>query len=231
MEKRKIRRCRVRISVYFAVLVACMLVLDSTGLAALALLCALLHEVGHLCVLFALNIPVEEISLRIFGTEIVVRENYRVGYGREILVSLAGPAANCLVALLGWAAACAGFYPRQMQLLAVFNLAVALFNLLPIGSLDGGRALECLLCMRLSCAAAQRVCDIVSAVALFPLAGAGVLALSATGYNVTLIVAAVYLLFFLIFKGRLIARPALATGHGAKRARRGGIGKFLRRRV
>lgn len=186
------------------------MVLDNTGLAVLALLCALLHELGHLLTIFLFKIPVDEISLQIFGASIRLKGDIRISYSQEILISLSGPAANLLAALITGLFLYAGFNTRIMELICVFNIVIAIFNLLPIGSLDGGRTLECILYRRLQYSTVQKVTDIVSAVTIFPLSVAGVIAVIDTGYNVTLIIAAVYLLLILLFKGKLIIRPDLS---------------------
>lgn len=78
--------------------------------------------------------------------------NFRHRRLYDILATLAGPAANFLLALL---AVLAGAYlvvphPRTAELLALFiqlNVALGIFNLLPIPPLDGGYVLRHLIGM------------------------------------------------------------------------------------
>lgn len=109
-------------------------------LTAAVLLAAALHESGHLAALCLFHVPVEGLRFGALGAVIHARGARRLSYGRELLVTLAGPAANLLLApplaalsaRLGWEW---GF------LLAGANVLLGVYNLLPIPPLDGGRAL------------------------------------------------------------------------------------------
>ena len=61
------------------------------------------------------------------------------GYGREILCAFAGPAVNLVLALV--------LARLEMPAFSGLNLAMAIFNLLPLSVLDGGRALSCAACV------------------------------------------------------------------------------------
>lgn len=191
---------RVSISVYFAVFVACMLVLDRSGLAGLALLCALIHELGHILAARLFGVPVERVSLRLFGVDMVFRSGTVLSYGQEVALALAGSAANFLTCVPAFILYAEGIFPGQTGAVFVFSLVLGCFSLLPIGSLDGGRALEAALCRHLSVASAQRTVDIISAVLIVPLAAAGIYLVMLTGYNISLIAAAVYLGAALVIK-------------------------------
>ena len=100
---------------------------------------AALHECGHLALLAAFRVPVEGLRLNALGAVINAPGAARLSYGRELAVTLAGPAVNLLAAPLTAALArggCARFY-----LPAAAHLALGLYNLLPILPLDGGRTL------------------------------------------------------------------------------------------
>lgn len=99
----------------------------------LVILSALCHELGHLTALRLVGAKVEQIRLTAFGAEIRADTRY-LSYGREIFCTLAGPAINLILAVV--LARAAGDY-----LLAGANLFLGVFNLLPLPSLDGGRAL------------------------------------------------------------------------------------------
>lgn len=197
-------RFRVRISVYFAVIVACILVMDTSGVAVLALLCAAFHEAGHCAALVLFGVPVDEVSFRAFGIDIRLRHNERISYPQEIAVALAGCVANLLLCGLTLPLCAAGRFRPQAEVFFMMNLLIAAFNALPVAPLDGGRALEALLCRRVSPQAARRTVDAVSVVLAIPLIFLGVMLLVHTGGNFSLLVAALYLVVSIALRGRLI---------------------------
>ena len=102
----------------------------------LALLACALHELGHWAALRALGARVRRVRLTAVGAEMEVDRT--LSYGGELLAALAGPGANLALAL--------AFSPLTGGgLFAGLNLALACFNLLPVGQMDGGRVLRCVL--------------------------------------------------------------------------------------
>ena len=83
---------------------------------------------------------------------------------QEIICILSGPAGS--LALLFFAP----WFPR----IAVCGAMQGLFNLLPVGSLDGGRALRCLIETAFPVALANRLCIILERVCLLGLVCLGV---------------------------------------------------------
>ena len=100
-------------------------------------LACVLHECGHWAVIVLLGGRVRALRLTAVGAEMELDGRRPLSYGREAAAALAGPAVNLIAAALS---ARAGAY-----LFAGLNLCFGLLNLLPIGALDGGRALSCVL--------------------------------------------------------------------------------------
>lgn len=194
------------ISIYFAVFVACALVLDRSGLAGLGLLCVLTHECGHILALKLLKVQADKIEFRLFGININLKNGVLLSYKQEILLALSGCAANFLMCIPVYI-----FYYLEIAkdffaTLFIFNLVLGCFNLLPIVSLDGGRALEAYLCMKIGCPKAENTMNILSVVFIIPVAGAGFYILMQTGYNISLIAVSIYLFSALVVKsGRKFA--------------------------
>ena len=114
------------------------------------LLAALCHELGHLAALALVRARIEQIRLTAFGAEIRADTRY-LPYEREIFCTLAGPAVNLILAVI--LARIAGEY-----LMAGANLFLGVFNLLPLPSLDGGRALHLAISWAADPLLADRVC-------------------------------------------------------------------------
>ena len=108
------------------------------GLAVAALLVAslLLHEVGHILAATLLGVQVREFGLCIKGAY-----NRRAPASRrrdEVLISTAGPLMNLILVFPLM------FVPRIGTPLALCNLMLCVFNLLPLPSSDGLRILRTL---------------------------------------------------------------------------------------
>ena len=114
---------------------------DKSGVAAMSLLAATLHEVGHLVAARLLKIPIRAMRFDLLGARIDV--NGRIlSYGEEWLLCMAGPLSSLLFSLLG------SLFWSHGKLAIVFSCAsllLGLLNLLPIQTFDGGRMLECAL--------------------------------------------------------------------------------------
>lgn len=194
------KACQITFSVYFLVLITCLLALDSTGLTALALFCAAIHEMGHLLVLFIFRIHIKEIAFHLFGVDIHADEKDRLSYEQEVLLALAGIIANlllCMVMAIFWRT---GIWIGPAQAVFSMSLVLAMFNVLPVGSLDGGRALEALICAHATPQTAERILYICSVLVLLPVGSYG-FGLLIHAHNVTLLAAAVYLMISLVWHG------------------------------
>lgn len=107
---------------------------DDQSLLPAVLCAAVAHELGHLFCVWAVGGRVSVLRLTAAGAEL--RLEGAMSYVRELFCALSGPAVNVLLAV--WAA-------RTGRLVfSGLNLALGLFNLLPVSALDGGRALYCL---------------------------------------------------------------------------------------
>lgn len=127
---------RLEISGSFLLLAAWLNYLDRQQIVPMALLACALHELGHYWTARALGVRVSRLRLTAAGAEMAV--DGTMPYGVEMVVVLAGPGVNLLLALL---------FCRLPggQLFAGLNLVLAWFNLIPIRTLDGGRFLRGLL--------------------------------------------------------------------------------------
>lgn len=118
------------------------------GAAALLFFAALLlHELAHSWVGQREGLKIRSITLFIFGGVAQMGGEPRSA-GAEFRMAIAGPAASLAIALLFWGALAAGrgIVSRPLlllwQYLALANLVVAAFNLIPAFPLDGGRVLR-----------------------------------------------------------------------------------------
>lgn len=130
--------------------------------------CVLLHELGHSLTAMQFNVAVERIMLLPIGG-VAQFQSMPKEPVRELLITAAGPAVNFVLAALLYAGLALGGLPFRLTgevpladvgqflswLLAV-NLAMGIFNLLPIFPMDGGRLLRALLALRFTYLGATR---------------------------------------------------------------------------
>lgn len=141
------------------------------GLVLLVFLCVTLHEFGHSLMAQRFGIPVKEIVLLPIGGVAVFSRNPKTAV-QELLVALAGPAVNVVIAVAialvlgvvpGWEIF--NLFGRRIEIsvqgvlnfVLGANVMLALFNMIPAFPLDGGRVLRALIAMRKPHADATRI--------------------------------------------------------------------------
>jgi Zn-dependent protease len=116
------------------------------GVTALLVFLSILgHELGHAFAARKRNQRVPQIHLFAFGG-MAVLENRKLSSLDEFIISVSGPIASLTLAggyaALGWTYPWADPFVALFNVLGLLNLFIALFNLIPIYPLDGGRMLR-----------------------------------------------------------------------------------------
>ena len=113
--------------------------------AAAVLMAILLHELGHLIAAWACRVRIEALSLDVLGARLCTAG--LLSYGQEWLVAAGGPVASGLAAALALPLWASRGYPAEGMLCLFVGASAVLggLNLLPVGTLDGGRMLYCAL--------------------------------------------------------------------------------------
>lgn len=109
----------------------------------------LVHEIAHLAVARAYRMRVESVTLHLLGGETLIAGQSRTP-GQELFTSVVGPLASLAIALGAFAVSGSmeiGTTSDIIWSVAVVNLIVAIFNLLPGLPLDGGRVFRALIWM------------------------------------------------------------------------------------
>lgn len=135
---------------------------------------AIIHELGHLIAGLILKFKPEEIKLTPVGLQIkfkVYKENSekikeaRVLNIKKAIISLAGPLTNLIIAIVSIIIGNFNINIQNTyiyQIIIYANLLIAMFNLIPIYPMDGGRFLNELLKIAIGNKKAYKITYIVS---------------------------------------------------------------------
>ncbi|MFC4099987.1 site-2 protease family protein [Paenibacillus xanthanilyticus] len=104
------------------------------------------HELGHVAVAKGFGWTVREVKLLPFGGVAEVEDGSGVPAKEEAIVAIAGPLQNVWMAAAAWGLGQTGLWSEEWsQYVISANAIIALFNLLPILPLDGGKLMNALL--------------------------------------------------------------------------------------
>ena len=190
---------KIRIGFLFSWVVAVLLCFDRTNAIRPAVFFSLLHEAGHLSAIILTGQRPKQICFGLFGMSIVRGNDLSESYIEEMITALAGPAVNIILALVFALAHCFFDNGTVNKAFAV-NLIIGLFNLMPVFSLDGGRALESFLKYKYDSFTSERILKTVSFFTLLLLDGLGIYVFVKSGYNFTLLIISLYLTVLLFVK-------------------------------
>ncbi len=184
-----------------------------------AMVCLLLHELGHALTARHYGIKTREIKMFFLGGVAMMERSPRVP-SQELVITIAGPLVNFVIAgilfpllLLFSSDRPAAEQPMAYGLLGfllAINLVFGLFNLLPGFPMDGGRILRSLLALKLPYLQATHI-----AVRVGQLVGATFIILAVMGKWGGLSTALIGVLVLIIAQGELMrvrAEEALKNG-------------------
>lgn len=187
-----------------------------SGLSFMVLLfaCVLAHEFGHIFTARAFGVSTPDVTLLPIGG-VARLERIPDKPSEELLVALAGPAVNVVIALVLVLLAGANLHTNSLAAmeraqismvdrLAAVNLFIAVFNMIPAFPMDGGRVLRALLAIKLGHVRATEIAASIGQVVAF---GLGFLGLFG---NPLLIFIAIFVYLAASSEAQLVAMRAMS---------------------
>lgn len=188
--KFKLFGTEIYVSFLFCAVVCFMLAIDRTGLVIPTLFAVLLHECGHLLAMWAADCQPR--AIRLIPTSVQIIRGFSPKKCGELAITVCGPLAN-LVVFVALFINYKIFGSEQSLIFAILNLAIALFNLLPVSGLDGGTLLEIAISRLTDIYKAESIVRIITAVFAFFAFLLGVYLWVSGTVNISVFIVALYL--------------------------------------
>lgn len=178
----------LKINFSFAVAVTLTLIIDESGVGAIALLGCIIHEAGHIICLLVLGEKPKKIELSFYGIKLERNPMSTQSTAGDILVFVSGPSANFIFSAVLFLLS--NIY-HSLRDAAIISLCIGIFNLLPCRPLDGGNILYTVLCRNTKRKTAENISLAAAVATVMPMLAAGMYFLKKGG-NITLLAVAVY---------------------------------------
>ena len=165
---------------------------DTSGTVICGILACICHETGHIVAMKCFGTKITTVSIYVFDVGITDISKKDRGIVAEIIITLSGIGVNFVLCFLAFIV-----YNRcKLYIFGYFataNLTLALFNLLPIETLDGGNALKMILQRNFSDKTVYFVTLTISLLCIVPLGYFSYRTLMNSRYNFTMLFATLYL--------------------------------------
>lgn len=132
---------RIKINIQIFAMIAILILTKQIEIYAWLMLFIAIHEIAHALTGIILKLKPKTLQIEPFGIGIVF-ESFENTEKNKIIIALAGPAINLIIALIF---SC--IQVKYQNIIINSNLLLAIFNILPIYPLDGGRILKSVLKM------------------------------------------------------------------------------------
>lgn len=190
-------KTEINISFVVIAILSFVILLNFNGNLFWCFIAIVIHETGHLVFMYCFNSPPKAIYIKLFGIRIIDSKRIFQISSHNLLIVFGGIIFNFMASAIGYLF----FYFTKSDvflLLCATNFCTALFNLLPVISLDGGQALYIILNNFFSEKITNAIINIITIILIFPTAILGFLVLFYSKYNFSLLLICIYLIVTLV---------------------------------
>jgi len=178
-------------------LLTLILITDAETASALCI-SAITHELGHLIAMRLCKIKPKRLSMSPFGFCIEYDDRY-TKYYHDMLIALGGPIMNFAI-ICSFSKIGQGYFT---QAVIATSALMGCFNLLPIGALDGGRALYALLCIVFTPDKAEMCVNITGFLSAMAVSALEVILYFASGENLSMLFSVIWLIC-VVWKAKMV---------------------------
>jgi len=150
-----------------------------------------LHELAHMFAAYCIGLRSSHIVLYAFGVNLKLKTTLLYNFADELILYMSGPLINALIAIISMKFTETG---NLWKYLYWNNLMLFLFNLLPIGPMDGGTILKKLLCRKIGYKEGNVIINIISVLIITGLIIIEVFLIKISKFNFSIVFICVFLI-------------------------------------
>jgi stage IV sporulation protein FB len=185
---------KIKINPTFVVFVPIIIYLDYYIEYFIIFFSMIVHELAHIFAAKLMNAKLQAVKISPIGIYATIKYN-NLSLAKRSFINISGPIANLLFFTVCFILK--AYCLNDMLFFIYANISLAVFNLLPIFPLDGGRLLKDIFEVKLGLFKASKYIRKISLIFLVLLSFFGMIQYFSSGYNVSLLVLVIYFLFTL----------------------------------